>query len=336
MAENYERKIYDAIQKGYITDPNEQLGGTGQGAYGESLFPPPSKPQGKKQTGATGATGAKGPSTDSSNPAAQGQALLDQRRAQNNALANSVGNRGVTDTTSNVFSDSPAAQNLRQQHLNTTGDTRADQIAGQAGVIQNHFESPPTMTHYHWYAGSGGVQGGNDAGMRVDYSDGTSNWVPTNKPGEFPSAAPTTRMNQNEMLGRVVNSGQGGGGILPAWNSPTGQNIDLTAFGPKEVDISAAGPASPKGWLNSAIAAARSGANTYDTGGTRAEGNFPQGGIETRKGRDYADTPSGGTVGLHTGSNRVDNPFIGERANLVNAVNQSQPKKPADEYQGGY
>ncbi len=166
------------------------------------------------------------------------------------------------------------------------------------------------------------LQAGNVQGFdTIRNPNGGYNWVPT-------PAAPTTLDKQNELLSNAQVPG-GGGGILPGWNSPTGQNIDLTAFGPKEVDISAAGPTPPSGWLNSAITAARSGANTYNTGGFKAEGNSPQGGIATANGRDYAGTPSGGTVGLNTGTNRTD---------LINAISRSQTpdKRDENQYQGGY
>ncbi len=306
MVDPYNRRdrLMDAIAKGYITDPNSSdfEGGIGTSTDSESLFPTPPKAPSKKQTGATGASGPTGPAPKTPTQAPQ------QNR--------------------DVFADSPAASALRNQHLNTAGDTRADQISGHAEAIQNHFEGPPQMTHYHWFAGTGGLQGGNDAGMRADFSDGTSRWINTSIPGQIPQAPPTTLEAQQKMLADASVPG-GGGGILPGWNSPTGQNIDLTKFGPKEVDISAAGPTPPSGWLNSAIAAARSGANTYDTGGVKSEGNSPRAEIE--QGNPFNQTkiatPTGGSIGVNTGAGNNDNPFVGDRANLVGGDNLAIARK---------
>ncbi len=43
---------------------------------------------------------------------------------------------------------------------------------------------PPTMTGYHWYKGTGGLAGGNDANMDVFYNNGTKQNVPAVSPGE--------------------------------------------------------------------------------------------------------------------------------------------------------
>lgn len=141
---------------------------------------------------------------------------------------------------------------------------------------------------------------------------------------------PTEQVQQSMLSAAQVPGG--GGGILPGWNSPTGQNIDLTAYSPKQVDISAAGPLPPEGWLNRAITAARSGRPTYDTGGTKVDGNSPVGGITNANGRDYIGTPAGGTIGLSTGTNNVDNPFAGDRTNLLNAINKSTTPAPSTYY----
>jgi hypothetical protein len=314
MAENYERKIYDAIQKGYITDPNanDDTGGFSPEHTNESLFPTKPKPQGKKQTGATGPTGPPRP-------------LNPQQVFQNNPAAQALNNPAL------------AALGDHIDNLNKNNDWR-DRAAAQAEGLQNQFHGPPQMTGYHWHAGSGGLQGGNDAGMTATFSDGTSRFINTSIPGQIPAERLTTQQAQQYMLDDASREGYGGG-ILPGWNSPTGQNIDLTKFGPKEVDISAAGPTTPSGWLNSAIAAARSGANTYDTGGkgTKVDGNAPVGEIE--QGNPFNQTkiatPTGGSIGINTGAGNNDNPFVGERAKLLTAIGQSS-NKDNNQYQGGY
>lgn len=231
----------------------------------------------------------------------------------------------------------PALENFGKQidDMAQQPDWR-DRAAAQAESIQNQFLGPPQMVGYKWFAGTGGLQGGNDAGMIAHFSDGSSRWVNTSVPGEIPQPPPTTEQTQQGMLEQGQVTGQGGG-ILPAWNSPTGRNEDLKNYGPIIGDTSLGGPIPPSGWLNSAISAARGGASTYDTGSTSPD-QYGKGQIGTSPiGRQFISTPSGGTMSLpNSGALRegIDTAVHGiktsmeDRSALFNKITQSNLTPP--------
>src|SRR5215472_16414297 len=90
----------------------------------------------------------------------------------------------------------PALPLVQPPHMAT------EQPTSGAGSAATH--PAPQMTGYHWFAGTGGVSGGNDAGMNVTYDDGTTKWVPTGVPGEIPQdrAAPNLSAQQLAALDR--------------------------------------------------------------------------------------------------------------------------------------
>ena len=274
---------------------------TGTSTDSESIIPGYSV-QYKKPAKATGATGATGPPPKPQPQTPQPQTPRPQTPSPNDP-----------DQAFRTFMNT-----WKQGGTSDFGDDWKDRAANTAESLQNQFHGEPQLTGYHWNAGSGGLQGGNNAGMIAHFSDGTTKWIDTNKPGEIPAPLPTTLDAQKALLASGQTQGSGGG-ILPAWNSPTGQNVDLRSYGPKEVDTSAAGPLPPSGWLDRAIAASRSGATTYNTGAELGSGNFGKGDVEPGR---FA-TPSGGSIG--TG--------------LMNAINQSrsidEKQKKADQYQLG-
>lgn len=243
------------------SNPTEGQEYTGASNDSEAIIPG-SKVKYKKPQKATGATGPSRPT----NP------------TPTNSPSGNLGN--------------PALENFGKRIDNfNQGTNWRERAAAQADSLHSQFHGEPQMVGYHWYHGTGGVSGGNDAGMIAYFSDGTSRWINTSTPGQIPQV-------RQSMLNDAQTEGAGGG-ILPAWNSPTGQNLDSSAYAPKTGDTSLGGPIPPSGWVNRAISAARGGANTYDTGGLKSEGNSPRGGIITSpQGNSYIGTPSGGTIGL--------------------------------------
>lgn len=307
------KNLYDAVAKGYVTDSSQFEGGVSSSTDSESIFPG-SSVQYKKPDKATGATGA-APQPPKPAP------------TQPN----------------NPFLSNPVLQNALNQHFNTSGNTWYDRAANQANAATEQFGADsPTLVNYHWAAGTGGIMGGNNSVIEKTYSDGSRTVGPGGSQYNMfgDSAPPTTFEKQKELWGAAVNANTNavGGvsptaGILPPWNSPTGNAIDTRTMTETPFTYE---PTPPTGWLKNAIAAARSGASTYDTGGLKSEGNSPQGGISVANGRDYAATPSGGTIGLNTSTNNSDSPFIGDRANLLNAINKSQtPTNPDTGWESG-
>jgi hypothetical protein len=287
-----------------------------ESAGGASFAPPPSRPPAKKkeEKKLTGATGATGPSQ----PQPQPQTALDRHPEFRNALAQ------------------------HDQNVNS-GNTWQERSAATANAAADQANGPPHVVGYHWTAGTGGVSGGNDAGMIVHYSDGSSQWVPTNKPGEFPPSVQTTQSAQDALLARAnaglranaLNPNSPVGGIIPSWNSPTGRNIDtsnpaqvgaateavkafqggasvediakLSAASGTTTDLGGSNP--PSGWLDRAIAASKAGQTTFNTGAAQGSGQYPVGQVSAGNPLEstYVSTPSGGTVGLgRAGQN--DNP----------------------------
>ena len=306
MAENYERKIYDVVAKGYKSAPSQFEGGINVEHSGESLFPQRPAAPSKGKAGSTGATG----------PAPQPPPIP-----------------------RSPFSSNPILQNALNQHFNTPGNTWYDRAANQANAATEQFGSDsPTLVNYHWVAGTGGVMGGNNSVIEKMYSDGSRTIGPGGSQyNMFGDPLVTTRDKQNEILGATVNANANavGGvsptaGFIPPWNSPTGNAIDTRTM--TETPFTA-GLTPPSNWLKSAIIAARSGASTYDTGGLKSEGNSPQGGIVPHNPQGfYIGTPSGGTIGMlgvKASLEGVDTLGAGlrtaenDRSNLYNAIEKA-------------
>jgi hypothetical protein len=127
----------------------------------------------------------------------------------------------------------------------TPGPSTENLLGYQYGT--EDVRNSPVLTGYHWFAGTGGVSGGNNAWSRNYWSDNT---VTRDRAGSqyatpvigLPRSAqpaisgpPTTQQAQQSLLDSATANAKmyGGGGILPSWNSPTGKDIDLSGYGPK-------------------------------------------------------------------------------------------------------
>jgi len=197
-----------------------------------------------------------GAALDAARNAAIGQKAPTVTTSGNQAWRDAQASKGQTNLPAvNQMTNPRNTQFARNAPVNTPQQNFADQIPiggfgyglgyGSQQMNIGDFMNPaatqrqPEMTGYHWYKGTGGVSGGNNAGMNVSYDDGSSEWVNTTVPGQFPFAMRTTQQVQQSMLDSATTNAQtyGGGGILPSWNSPTGSQVDLTGYGPQTPNL---------------------------------------------------------------------------------------------------
>ncbi len=76
-----------------------------------------------------------------------------------------------------------AARNIRMDKLTAYGSKLG---APSVQPLQQPQSSQPTLTGYHWFAGTGGVSGGNNANSYYNWSDNTSTHEPAGSQYQFP------------------------------------------------------------------------------------------------------------------------------------------------------
>lgn len=268
MATSYEDYVN---RRGYYGVTDEDPIASEPGLTNEALFPRTNI----KYPKATGATGPAQPPPTQPPPTQSSSVLPPAAQAALNNL--------------------PSGVSTWQDHIVDTG---------QAALA--HYQNPPAPVpvYTHWYAGSGGISGGNNATMNVTYSDGSIRTVDAGaKPGEFLPTQPN-----------ITYSGQ------PA-NPETPTN----------------------GWLNRALAAVKAGEGTYSTGApvrTSPGGLYPTGSVTTGsfsskgdftatpQGRTYVSTPTGGVIGLPSAAeSAAAKTETAKRYNLYDSIRNSQNPK---------